>query len=125
MAYIDDCITGTIQLLEAPSEMLSQRTYNVHACAFSPEELAQEIRLQHSKDFAIDYAPDFRQAIADTWPRTMADLAARKDWGWNPLFGTTDIVRTMLDKLEPVYKAAEISQTVVIPDTPSAAVVGH
>ncbi|KAJ2652492.1 hypothetical protein IWW40_000977 [Coemansia sp. RSA 1250] len=127
MAYIDDCITGTVQLLEAPAESLTQRTYNVHACAFSPEELAQEIRQQHSKDFVIEYAPDFRQDIADTWPRTMADIAARKDWGWNPLFGTSDIVRSMLDKLAPVYKDAAIasqSQTASA-EVPPAAVTAN
>ncbi|KAJ2159340.1 hypothetical protein GGF46_003087 [Coemansia sp. RSA 552] len=106
MAYIDDCIAGTVQLLEAAPESLTQRTYNVHACDFSPHELAQEIRTQHSPDFAIDYSPDFRQAIADTWPRSMADVAARKDWGWSPVFSTADIVRTMLEKLGPTYKAA-------------------
>ncbi|KAJ1843922.1 hypothetical protein LPJ70_003183 [Coemansia sp. RSA 2708] len=121
MAYIDDCITGTMQLLEAPADALTQRTYNVHACAFSPAELAAEVRRQHSPDFAIDYAPDFRQAIADTWPRTMADTAARKDWGWNPLFGTADIVRAMLDKLRPVYKPAAEPQP--ISAIPSAAAV--
>ncbi|KAJ2778506.1 hypothetical protein GGI15_004164 [Coemansia interrupta] len=109
MAYIDDCIVGTMQLLEAPQEALTQRVYNVHACDFSPEELAAEIRRMHSPDFAIEYRPDFRQAIADTWPRTMADTAARNDWGWNPIFGTTDIVRTMLDKLGPTYASVNSS----------------
>ncbi|KAJ2499524.1 hypothetical protein GGH96_003445 [Coemansia sp. RSA 1972] len=123
MAYIDDCIAGTMQLLEAPAEVLTQRTYNVHACAFSPAELAREICDQHSTDFAIDYEPDFRQSIADTWPRTMADLAARNDWGWNPVFGTSDIVRTMLDKLEPVYKPTSIAQPLRgASEIPSAAV---
>ncbi|KAJ2598896.1 hypothetical protein GGF39_002457 [Coemansia sp. RSA 1721] len=105
MAYIDDCIVGTMQLLEAPRDALTQSVYNVHACSFSPEQLTAEIRRLHSPDFAIDYCPDFRQAIADTWPRTMADHAARTDWGWNPLFGTADIARIMLDKLRPVYAA--------------------
>ncbi|KAJ1728912.1 hypothetical protein LPJ61_003786 [Coemansia biformis] len=106
MAYIDDCIVGTMQLLEAPQEALTQRVYNVHACDFSPEELADEVRRQHSADFAIDYCPDFRQGIADTWPRTMADEPARRDWGWNPVIGTTDIVRIMLAKLAPAYRAS-------------------
>ncbi|KAJ1808692.1 hypothetical protein LPJ56_004656, partial [Coemansia sp. RSA 2599] len=60
------------------------------------------------------YRPDFRQAIADTWPRSMADDAARKDWGWNPVFGTTDIARIMLDKLRPVY-AAPNGSTIAAP----------
>ncbi|KAJ1939267.1 hypothetical protein GGF37_004466 [Kickxella alabastrina] len=127
MAYIDDCIVGTMQLLEAPQEALTQRVYNVHACAFSPEELTAEIRRHHSDDFAIEYRPDFRQAIADTWPRTMADEAARRDWGWNPLYGTTDIVRIMLEKLRPVYAANASSNAATsssIPDiaTPAAVV---
>ncbi|KAI8325323.1 NAD(P)-binding protein [Martensiomyces pterosporus] len=104
MMYIDDCIAGTMQLLEAPQESLTQRVYNVNACAFSPEEIAREIRNQYSKDFAVEYQPDFRQAIAETWPRSMADEAARKDWGWNPRYGTQDIVQVMLEKLGPVYR---------------------
>ncbi|KAJ2057031.1 hypothetical protein GGI17_005870 [Coemansia sp. S146] len=115
MAYIDDCIVGTMQLLEAPQEALTQRVYNVHACDFSPQELAGEIRRQHSDAFEIAYRPDFRQAIADTWPRTMADEAARKDWGWNPVFGTADIVRVMLDKLGPVYAATASPATTAEP----------
>ncbi|KAJ2613147.1 hypothetical protein H4S08_002359 [Coemansia sp. RSA 1365] len=115
MAYIDDCITGTIQLLEAPQESLTQRVYNVHACAFSPAELAQEICRQHSPDFVIDYNPDFREDIASTWPRTMADTAARKDWGWNPVLGTSDIVREMLSKLTPVYKPSAATVSPVQP----------
>ncbi|KAJ2661902.1 hypothetical protein IWW48_002133 [Coemansia sp. RSA 1200] len=104
MAYIDDCIEGTMQLLEAPEHSLSQRVYNVHACDFTPEELANEIRCQHSKTFAMEYQPDFRQAIADTWPRTMADDAARRDWGWSPIFGISEMTRVMFEKLRPVYK---------------------
>ncbi|KAJ2781769.1 hypothetical protein H4R18_002682 [Coemansia javaensis] len=106
MAYITDCVAGTMQLLEAPQDALTQRVYNVHACDFSPEELVAEVRRQHSADFAIEYCPDFRQAIADTWPRTMADAPARRDWGWNPTLGTADIVRIMLAKLHPVYEQA-------------------
>ncbi|KAJ1964670.1 hypothetical protein GGI12_001272 [Dipsacomyces acuminosporus] len=113
MMYIDDCIAGTMQLLEAPEQSLSQRVYNVNACAFSPEEIAQEIRKQYSESFEIEYRPDFRQAIAETWPRSMADDAARKDWAWNPLFSTEDIVRVMLEKLGPVYRASDAAQSVV------------
>ncbi|KAJ1663363.1 hypothetical protein EV178_005080 [Coemansia sp. RSA 1646] len=104
MAYIDDCVKGTMQLLETPEHTLSQRVYNVHACDFTPEELANEIRHQYSQSFTMEYQPDFRQAIADTWPRTMADAAARRDWGWNPVFGISEMAQVMLEKLAPVYR---------------------
>lgn len=107
MAYIDDCIEGTTRLLEAPQETLSQRVYNVHACDFTPHELAEQIREQYSSDFQIRYKPDFRQQIADTWPRTLVDMGARRDWGWNPKYGTRDIARIMLEKLKPTYSTAE------------------
>ncbi|KAJ2418748.1 hypothetical protein GGF41_004922, partial [Coemansia sp. RSA 2531] len=86
-------------------------------------ELAGEIRRQHSDAFEIAYRPDFRQAIADTWPRTMADEAARRDWGWNPVFGTADIVRVMLDKLGPVYATTSTPTTEPLVEELPAAVV--
>ncbi|KAI9506835.1 hypothetical protein GGI25_000133 [Coemansia spiralis] len=134
MAYIDDCIRGTMQLLEAPEHSLSQRVYNVHACDFTPAELAEEIRHQHSESFTINYQPDSRQVIADTWPRTMADDAARSDWGWNPVIGTPEMTRIMLEKLRPMYQNTALDHDVSAAEpaaintesaAPAAAVLAH
>ncbi|KAJ1944716.1 hypothetical protein FBU59_002524 [Linderina macrospora] len=108
MMYIDDCIRGTMQLLEAPKESLTQRVYNVNACAFTPDQIADEIRKQFSSEFKMDYLPDFRQQIAETWPRSMEDNAARRDWAWNPQYSTSDIVSVMLKKLAPVYRNSQV-----------------
>merc|ERR1711879_1044397 len=84
MMYMPDC--------------LKQRTYNVTAISFSPEELAAAIkkRIPH---FRITYEPDFRQAIADSWPASLDDSMARKDWGWKHDFDLEAMVDDMLTKL--------------------------
>ena len=69
-----------IDLLEAPSESLSQRVYNVTGFSFTPAEVAASIK-QQMPNFSTAYQPDYRQAIADTWPQSLDDSIARKDWG--------------------------------------------
>ncbi|PVU85176.1 hypothetical protein BB559_007164 [Furculomyces boomerangus] len=100
MMYLDDCIEGTLKLLTAPEESLKQRVYNINAITFSPEELAQEIKKQWSPDFKIEYKPDFRQHIADTWPNSLDDSNARRDWNFDPKIRSTEqLVSIMLSKL--------------------------
>src|SRR5690349_11125441 len=82
MMYMPDAIRSTIELMEAPSKNIKERTsYNLAAISFSPEEIAAEIK-KTIPDFAIDYAPDYRLSIARSWPQSIDDSAARKDWGW-------------------------------------------
>ena len=81
MMYMPDCLNSITQLIEAPDEQLTQRTYNVAALTFTPAELAAAIK-RVMPGFEITYAPDFRQEIADTWPRSLDDSRARADWGW-------------------------------------------
>lgn len=105
MMYIDDAIRGTIELMEAPSEAISIRTsYNFAAVSFTPAELAAEVK-QLSPGFEIDYQPDFRQKIADSWPQTIDDTQARKDWGWQSKYGTSEMAQQLYQhikqKLEP------------------------
>ncbi|MGB5654944.1 MAG: NAD-dependent epimerase/dehydratase family protein, partial [Robiginitalea sp.] len=86
MMYMSDAIQATLQLMEAPAEDLSVRTsYNLSALSFTPAELAQSIRV-HLHDFKISYAPDSRQEIADSWPESIDDSQAQKDWGWKPQY---------------------------------------
>ena len=99
MIYMPDCIRATLMLMEADASRLKHAAeYNLAALTFSAGELAEEIR-RHLPDFEIEYKPDFRQQIADSWPRTIDDSAAREEWGWQPKFGLSAMVEDMLEKL--------------------------
>src|ERR1700733_6273399 len=84
MMYMPDAIRATIELMEAPAEKISVRTaYNVAAISFSPAEIAVSIK-KHIPEFQIKYKPDYRQAIAESWPQSIDDSVAKKDWNWKP-----------------------------------------
>jgi len=96
MMYMDDAIRATIELMEAPAENLKTRmAYNLSAMSFSPKEIAAAIQ-KHIPGFTIDYNPDFRQAIADGWPKSIDDAAARADWGWKNDFDLDKMTADML-----------------------------
>ena len=98
MMYMPDCIKSTIDLIEADESKLVHRSFNVTAMSFTPEDIANEIK-KHIPDFKIDYEPDFRQQIAETWPRSLDDSAARDEWGWQPNFDLAKMTSDMLEKL--------------------------
>jgi nucleoside-diphosphate-sugar epimerase len=99
MMYMADAIRATVELMEAPSEQIRVRTsYNLAAMSFTPAELAREIQ-KHIPHFEIDYAPDFRQDIAATWPEVIDDSSARADWGWQQQYGLSEMVADMLQQL--------------------------
>ncbi len=100
MMYMPDAIKGTIQLMEADASKVSIRTnYNFAGISFSAHELAAEIN-KHIPEFTCTYKPDFRQAIADTWPRSIDDSQARKDWGWKHEYTLEKMAKDMLQKLK-------------------------
>jgi nucleoside-diphosphate-sugar epimerase len=84
--------------MEAANDKLKHRTFNVTAFSFTPAELAEEIK-KHIPEFEIDYEPDFRQAIADSWPMSLDDSIAREEWGWKPDYDLPAMVKEMLEKL--------------------------
>lgn len=99
MMYMPDAIKATIGIMEAPAESVKLRTsYNLAAFSFDPKMLAAHIR-KHILDFEISYAPDFRQQIANGWPESIDDSAARRDWGWKPDYSLEEMVRDMLKNL--------------------------
>lgn len=101
MMYMEDAIRATIELMEAPADKLSIRSaYNLAGCSFTPEELALEIR-KHIPEFEISYYPDFRQAIADSWPKSIDDSVAQKDWGWKPVYDLQAMTKVMLENVDP------------------------
>jgi len=96
MMYITDAIRATIELMEAPPEAITERgSYNVAGLSFSPAEIAAEIARQ-SPGFHIEYAPDYRQAIAAAWPDSIDDSQAVTDWGWRAGYDLPQLVREML-----------------------------
>jgi nucleoside-diphosphate-sugar epimerase len=100
MMYMPDAIRATIELMEAPAAKISVRTsYNVAALSFSPREISAAIR-RHMPDFSIQYVPDYRQAIADSWPQSIDDSVARNDWGWKHEFDLDRMTSDMLENLE-------------------------
>ncbi len=105
MMFMDDAIDATIQIMNAPAEQLSIRSsYNLAAISFTPKDIAEEIQ-KHIQDFKITYKPDFRQDIADTWPRSIDDSVAQKDWNWSPKFDLTKMTNEMLTELGKKYAA--------------------
>jgi nucleoside-diphosphate-sugar epimerase len=99
MMYMPDAIRATIELMEAPSEKIKVRTsYNLSGMSFSPVEIGNEIR-KHIPAFHLDFNPDYRQQIADSWPKSIDDSNAREDWGWKPEFDLTKMTADMLINL--------------------------
>ena len=96
MIYMPDAIRATIELMSAPAEQIRVRSsYNVAGVSFNPRQLAEAIR-KRKPEFRIDYRPDHRQAIADSWPHSLDDTYARADWGWKPTIGLQQMVDDML-----------------------------
>jgi nucleoside-diphosphate-sugar epimerase len=99
MMFMEDAINATIRIMTSAPENISVRSsYNLSAMSFSPAELAACIK-KHLPDFEINYDPDFRQEIAATWPSSIDDSVARKDWGWSPEFDLEQTTAIMLKKL--------------------------
>ncbi|MFA5049968.1 MAG: NAD-dependent epimerase/dehydratase family protein [Candidatus Micrarchaeia archaeon] len=102
MMYMDDAIKATIQLMDADASKIRVRTsYNITAVSFDPEEIYNEIK-KHIPLFEMDYSPDFRQKIADSWPKSIDDSFARSDWGWKHEFGLSKIVTDMIKNLKTI-----------------------
>lgn len=109
LMYMDDAIRATIELMEAEASRLSVRTsYNLGALSFTAGDLAEAVA-RRIEGFTYDFDPDFRQAIADSWPDTVDDSVARRDWGWKPEFDLETLVETMIEGLRnsPLVGSAE------------------
>jgi nucleoside-diphosphate-sugar epimerase len=100
MMFIDDAINATIGIMEAkPEEVKLRSSYNLAAISFAPEEIAASIR-KHIPEFQMHYKPDFRQAIADSWPNSIDDSEARNDWGWSHTYDLREMTEVMLENLQ-------------------------
>lgn len=100
MMYMEDAIAATIQIMQADEISIKTRTsYNLAAISFTPAEIAAEIK-KYIPEFIISYNPDFRQAIADSWPQVIDDTAARKDWGWEHEFDLESMTKDIITNLQ-------------------------
>lgn len=106
--YMDDAIRATIELMEAPQENIKVRTsYNLAAISFKASELAHEVQ-KLIPDFQISYKPDHRQKTADSWPRSIDDSEARKDWGWKHEVDLKTLAHIMVDSLKKEKKLTRL-----------------
>lgn len=106
MLYMDDAIDAIVKLMSTDPKKLGEfKSYNLGGLSFAPEDLAANIR-KYIPTFSIDYAPDFRQAIADSWPSSIDDSVAKADWGFTPKFDIDKMTTTMLENLKiKLFKA--------------------
>ena len=96
MMYMPDAIRATIELMEAPASRIRTRTsYNIAAMSFSQEEISEQIK-NHIPEFSVTYSPDYRQAIANSWPQSIDDSVAATDWGWKPQYDLAAMTKDML-----------------------------
>ncbi|RRB04363.1 NAD-dependent epimerase/dehydratase family protein [Larkinella rosea] len=103
MMYMDDALRATLELMEAPENRIKVRTsYNLAGMSFTPAELTASIQT-YFPAFNVRYKPDFRQAIADSWPKTIDDTVARRDWGWKPEFDLPHMTQEMITQLSTIY----------------------
>ncbi|OIP05019.1 MAG: UDP-glucose 4-epimerase [Bacteroidetes bacterium CG2_30_32_10] len=104
MMYMPDCLKATIDLLQADLATLKHHSdFNVGAMSFSVKELAESIK-KYMPNFQIEYKPDYRQAIADSWPNAVDDSAARKEWGWKPSYDLNTMTQDMLKVIGEKHK---------------------
>ena len=102
MMHMPDAIRATLELMEAPAASIRERgSYNLAGISFAPAQIAAEIA-RHIPALRVEYQPDFRQAIADSWPRSIDDSQARADWGWRPQYDLAAMVQDMLANLRPL-----------------------
>ena len=102
MMYMPDAIRATIELMEADAAAISIRTsYNISGMSFSPKEISREIK-NHLPEFTTIYKSDYRQTIAESWPQSIDDTVAEKDWNWKPAYNLSNMTSDMLKNMKQV-----------------------
>lgn len=108
MMYMPDCIKATIDLAEADfSDLKHHSNFNVGSMSFTAGELAASIK-KHIPEFEVSYEPDYRQEIADSWPSSLDDSAAREEWGWDPEYDLDSMTKDMLESLQKRYEEGNL-----------------
>ena len=96
--FMPHCVKPTINIMEVDSSRLAHRIFNLAAVSFAPHDIVAEIK-KYIPEFVCTYEPDFRQAIADSWPRTIDDSAARRQWGWKHEYDLGKMTEVMLEEV--------------------------
>jgi len=110
MMYMPDAINATLNLMEADARNITVRTsYNIQGMSFSPEEIYYEVKKFHPQ-FEIEYKPDFRQKIAESWPKVIDDKEAKKDWNWQPTYNLQKMVKDMFHHLKQEQSQVLVSK---------------
>ncbi|MCL4148045.1 UNVERIFIED_CONTAM: hypothetical protein GTU68_009427 [Idotea baltica] len=110
MIYMDDAIRATIKLMDAPKENIKTRSaYNLFGISFTPAQLVELIKIRYP-NFKIEYKPDFRQDIANSWPVSIDDSEARNDWNWKPKFNLESLTKSMIKNLEFKYSSNALNK---------------
>jgi nucleoside-diphosphate-sugar epimerase len=106
---MSDAIKATIEIMQAPKESIKIRSsYNISGMSFSPKEISEEIKT-HFPNFEISYNIDYRQKIAESWPQSIDDSSAKKDWGWNPIFSLSNMTFDMISNLNKALEKEKLS----------------
>jgi len=109
MMYMPDAIRATLMIMDAsPRKVTYHMGHNLSGMSFSAGELAREIK-KHIPDFTCHFVPDFRQKIADSWPQSVDDSRARKDWGWKPSFNLVSMTKDMIKELKARAKQGKLT----------------
>jgi nucleoside-diphosphate-sugar epimerase len=107
MMFMDDAINATVDIMQVPQENIKIRSsYNLAAMSFTPKEIAASIK-SYIPDFEITYQPDFRQKIADSWPKSIDDTSARADWNWKHCYDLEQMTKEMIFQLQKKYSSRE------------------
>ncbi|MFC2128343.1 NAD-dependent epimerase/dehydratase family protein [Bacteroidota bacterium] len=100
MMYMDDAVNATIDIMEADQDKINVRSsYNLGGISFAPKDIIKELK-KYVPELEVSYEPDFRQAIADSWPRSINDEAANKDWNWKHKFGLAEMTKIMFEEIK-------------------------
>jgi nucleoside-diphosphate-sugar epimerase len=104
MMYMPDALRATVELMEAPAERIGERgSYNLAGVSFTPRDIAAAIA-RRIPGFTLTCEPDFREQIAASWPNSIDDSVAQRDWGWKLQYDLQAMVDDMLDNLRPQLK---------------------
>jgi nucleoside-diphosphate-sugar epimerase len=118
MMYMPDAIRATIEVMEANSSKISVRTsYNISGMSFAPKDIAKEIK-KHVPEFAVVYKPDYRQTIAESWPKSIDDNIARKDWGWKPAYDLSNMTTDMLEHVKLINNSSPATGSLYLKNSP-------